>query len=655
MGVFTVPSIFTAVDKFTAPLRKMTAATQSFTKKAEVGVARLNRRLNKLTPSLGGLGKQMLAFASMTALVAGIGSAINTVKDFEQANANLAGKMGQTVQMTKVLTDDAIRLGSVTSKTATEVSELQFAYAGLGFSQKEILNVTEATINGSVAMNSQLAETAELTGAMIRTFDGFSSVDAPEILDQMTLATQKSALNFEKLNSALPNVAGAANAAGIPFTQLLALLGKLSDAGIDASASGTALKNIFIKSAKKGLDYNQILGEIEKNQDKLTAANDEFGKVAAVSGTILSNNIRQTAELSKVLDSAAAGQENAGVAARTAATQLDTLDGALTLLGSAYEGLLLQINEGTGAMGIFKTIVQFVANNIKAIAITIGVLVGAFAVLKIGVLAAQGALWAYRTAMLVSAIATGTMSKAIATNEVALAAYSVVQWIANTALLGFPLVWIIGAFIAVGAAIVALVVYWEDLVKWVTESDSVFAKIIRAALWPIIQVFKIIGAVIGWVIDMFSQLVDWVQTSDSGFAKFIRGTLTQMGNAFRMIGTGIGFVVDGLQWLWGWIKKIASMALDPIMDMIDFFSGETQKDLGVNLNKTVDGAAGVNGANGTAELVNPKAAEQDGLVDKITKTNESTLNVNINDPGGNATVESDATPVGINVSSTTAI
>ena len=47
----------------------------------------------------------------------------------------------------------------------------------------------------------------------------------------------------------MPIVGGAAEAAGIGFGELLSLMGKLSDAGIDASMSANALKNIFIESA----------------------------------------------------------------------------------------------------------------------------------------------------------------------------------------------------------------------------------------------------------------------------------------------------------------------------------------------------------------------------------------------------------------------
>ena len=198
-------------------------------------------------------------FGGIAIFVRGLRQGVNVIRDFEKSGATLSAVLQKTSEETKELTDDAIRLGSETVKTAQEVTQLQIAFARLGFSQQEILELTESTIQGSIALNSELGSTAELVGAVVNTFDDFTSVDAPEILDILSLATAKSALNFEKLQTGLPIVSGAANAAGVGFTTLVALLGKLSDAGIDVSTSSTALRNIFIESANQGLEYSDIL------------------------------------------------------------------------------------------------------------------------------------------------------------------------------------------------------------------------------------------------------------------------------------------------------------------------------------------------------------------------------------------------------------
>jgi hypothetical protein len=358
----TISAQFKAIDKVTAPMKKMTRSVGMFSSKTNANLTRVNMKLLAVRKRVQGVGRSMTKwlgkvgiFAGLTAMTMVLGNVVKTFADFEQANVVTASVMGKTIEQTKALQSDALRLGATTAKTATEVVGLQESYARLGFTQQQIINMTESTIAGSIAMRSELSDTADLVGAVVNTFDSFSSINAPEIMDQMTMATQKSALNFEKLQTALPNVAGAANAAGIPFNKLLALLGKLSDAGIDASSSSTALRNIFLQSAKQGKSYDQILGEIVKNQDKLTVSMDEFGVRGAVPATILSGKLNETLTLSaKILNST-------GAASKTAARQLDTLHGATTLLGSAWQGFILNTEKGDGAMATFlKTTVQTV-------------------------------------------------------------------------------------------------------------------------------------------------------------------------------------------------------------------------------------------------------------------------------------------------------
>ena len=504
----TVSTKFLAVDKLSQTMRKMTGSVTKFGNKSVATfhrIERAGRRLRKsVAKSVGKLGLTV----GFLALFQVATSVVGVFADFEQANAGLAAVMGKTVQENAVLMNDAKRLGAITAKTATEVVGLQEAFARLGFEESAIVNMTQSTISGAIAMKSELADTAELVGAMVNSFDKFGSIDAPIIIDQMTLATQKSALNFEKLQKGLPIVAGAANAAGVPFTKLLALLGKLSDAGIDTSSSATALRNIFIDSAKKGHSYDQILGNIQKNQKKLTAANDEFGKRTAVSAVILAQNIEATGKLDKVL------QKAAGTAETAANKQLNTLNGRLTLLGSAWEGFILKTDDGTGSLSSFlKTSVE-VLTEMLSLASGTGKLSGEldeagvrvrkianFALfllktvkrLTIVFVGAKIAMFAYNVALGITGALSSSASIAIASSTVAMNAYKIAtgiataaQWLWNVAMTANPIGAIIVGIAALVAGIVLLIVKWKEIVNWVKTSDNWFAKLIRGALKPII-------------------------------------------------------------------------------------------------------------------------------------------------------------------------
>ncbi len=347
-----LPNAFSRTNKEAQQLQRQIASNTARLKEFDAAINQNFRNVGNYTSALGGATRGLTSFAAGLGvtvsgaflLANGVRDAVGIIRDFQKENAILAGVLNTTRDETVELTEDAIRLGSTTARTATEVTGLQIAYARLGFTQDEILNLTEATISGSIALNSSLDETATLTGAVVRSFEDLSSSDAPRIIDALTTSTQISSLNFDALATALPKVAGAANALQVPLERVLADLAIAQDVTQDASIAGTSLRNIYIELAKAGITYEQALDKINNSQDQLTTAVDLFGKRAAVTALGLANNIDRTNELNESLLQAG------GTAERVAEEQLDTLSGSLDLLASAWEGLVLSIDEGEGAI-----------------------------------------------------------------------------------------------------------------------------------------------------------------------------------------------------------------------------------------------------------------------------------------------------------------
>ncbi len=405
-----------AMKKYGAAVIKIRTATGQF----QENVGNYPQQLRAATGALRTFTSALGFTGGIFAFIQVFKNSIKIMKDFEKQNATLSGILQVNRDQMQGLTDDSKRLGAITVKTASEVTELQIAYARLGFSQSEIIDLTEATIQGSIALNANLAQTANLVGAIVNTFDDFSTIDAPEILDVLSLATAKSALTFEKLEKGLPIVAGAANAAGIPFTKLVALMGKLSDSGIDVSTSSTALRNIFIEAAKKGDDYGKILQTIKDSQDKLTAANDEFGKRAAVSAAVLSNNIDLTNELDESL------QRSAGTAQSMADKELDTLDGALQLLRSAWQGIILEEDEANDITVTLKENIRLLAENLRPVITFVFRVVKAFVLYKLIMISVSLLTKAYTASIIALKFAKIALAGGIAKATKAMKLFSIV-------------------------------------------------------------------------------------------------------------------------------------------------------------------------------------------------------------------------------------
>lgn len=688
---FTIPSVFTAVDKFSAPVKKMSGATSRFAAKAETNLARGERAFRKLTSPLQKLNRLLGGFGVLIGgalIVSAFSGAIKIVKDFEQANANLSAVMADaTGPELQMLSADAKRLGATTAKSATEVVGLQEAFARLGFTTPDIINMTEATIAGSIAMNAELDQTAELVGAMVRTFDGFTSLNTPQIIDQMTTATQRSALNFEKLQTSLPIVAGAANAAGVPFTKLMALLGKLSDSGIDASSSANALKRIFIEAKGKGSDFNDILASIEKNQNKLTASVDEFGVRASVSAVILSKNIRETEILEQALNDAA------GSADKAAKKQLATLNGALTILESSYQGFILSLEDGTGKYAETATMIIMVASQMLSLAsgsavatdkLTeqeqrarsmaetglfllkgIGLLIGAMIAFKAILIVSRIALAVYNIAMGIAAALNGTLTLSVAKNTFALGAYKVVTAIVT------GVQWLWNAAISAGA--VAMTILTSPITLIILGIAATIALIT-----VIIKKYNEWGAALSLVLGPLGFVINLIQSFRRNW-DMIKESFSQGGilSGLKAIGvTILDAILMPLQQVFKLLSNIpgvgafAAKAVEGIEKFreklgVNVTTDESGKLLNADkifkealaerqmakFDQSLPTPLLQNDQNNISPAISPEAARQESLKETITEQRQNT-SITVKDDTGRADVETDNEFIPVNVSRT---
>ena len=199
------------------------------------------------------------------------------VKSFDQANANLASVLGVTREETAKLTEQQQLLGSTTKFTAAQVADLQTEYAKLGFTQEQILGVTEATLQLAAASGTDLANAATIVGSTLRAFDMDVS-ETQRLVDVMAKSFSASSLDIEKFKVAMSAVAPAAKTAGFSVERTTALIGTLTNAGIDASTAGTGLRNIFLELSKRGITFEEAMSKIANASDQNSAALDLFGK-----------------------------------------------------------------------------------------------------------------------------------------------------------------------------------------------------------------------------------------------------------------------------------------------------------------------------------------------------------------------------------------
>ena len=324
------------------------------------------------------VGSMIKGFVGAQAVITGIQKLIgafkqgvNTAIDFEAANSKLAAILGTTKGEIKDLTADARRLGEATKYTASEATNLQIELSKLGFSKTEILDMTEGVLKFAQATGAELPEAAALAGAALRMF-GADTEETERYVSAMAVATTKSALSFSYLQTAMPIVGPVAKAFNFTIEDTLALLGKLADAGFDASMSATATRNILLNLADGSGKLAQALGGPVKTLPELV----DGLKRLKEQGIDLNSTLEMTDKRSVAAFNAFLTASDKIVPLRDQITGVEddlnkmadtmgnNVQGALYNLSSAWESLMLTIMGNTGAM---KDFVDMATNGIRKI------------------------------------------------------------------------------------------------------------------------------------------------------------------------------------------------------------------------------------------------------------------------------------------------
>ena len=317
---------------------------------------RLGKSFRKMGTSIVAGFAGLFAIQQLTRLIR---EAFNTIKDFEQQMAKVQAITGATDEEIKELSDSAKTLGSTTRKTATEVGKLQEELAKLGFTTDEILDATAAIINLSEATGSDLAQSSSVAAGVLNAF-GLEAKDTKRLADVMAKSFSSSALDLNKFEVAMANVGPVTAEAGVSVEQTTAMLGILVDRNVQASKAGTGLRNVFLTLSKEGKTLEGAMAEINSATDRSAKAVEIFGKENAVVATILADTRDEVNELNTSLNN------TDDDAARMAETMGDTLSGDVDKLTSAYEGFILSLDSGDGAISTtIRNILQFAAEFLR--------------------------------------------------------------------------------------------------------------------------------------------------------------------------------------------------------------------------------------------------------------------------------------------------
>lgn len=354
-------------------------AVRSFEEVSDVA-GKTENRLKGIGGTLTNLG-QSTAIASGTMAV-GLGAVLKVAGDFEEATDRLKATTNATATEMNLLTEQAKEMGISTKFSATEAANAQVFLAQAGFNTNQVLTSLPSTLELATAGSLDLAQAADIASNVLTGFN-LEASEMGRVADIMAQSARSSNTNVYQLGEAMKYVAPIAQSAGQSIESTTAIIGKLSDAGIQGSEAGTSLRGAMTalldpsndaaatlqELGIKTLDSSgnlrsmiDIIRDLEKAGATTTQIIKIFGTEAGTGmSALVSQGSASIAELEQKLLSAN------GTASEMAETMGSGLNAQMASMQSALEGLALAIAD-TGILQTVTSGIQLVAGIIRQFA-----------------------------------------------------------------------------------------------------------------------------------------------------------------------------------------------------------------------------------------------------------------------------------------------
>ncbi|MBQ0114001.1 MAG: phage tail tape measure protein [Bacteroidales bacterium] len=294
-------------------------------------------------------------------------NAIDAGMAFEASMSNVEALSGASGDELQALSDKAKEMGASTMYSASQAADA-FGYMALaGWNVDQMLSGIEPVLSLAAASNMDLAQASDIVTDSLTAF-GLKAEDAGKLSDMMAYAMANSNTSAQQLGEAYKNVAATAGSMGISVEEVTAVLSTMANAGVKGSEAGTALNAIMTRLATdtKGCatelaEFGVEVYDSEGNMKSLTSILEgcaqAYGTLTQEQQASLSKMIAGTSHYSAFqtimagvnasaqdgamgfADYKAALESCDGAASSMADTMQNNLQGKLTIMQSALEGL----------------------------------------------------------------------------------------------------------------------------------------------------------------------------------------------------------------------------------------------------------------------------------------------------------------------------
>lgn len=297
---------------------------------------------------------------NVTLPLAGVGAAaLKAGTDFESAMSQVAATMGTTTDKIQNLSKFAQHMGATTAFSATQAAEGLNVLAQSGLTAEEQMKALPEVLNLAAAGNLSLADSSTYVVGTLKGF-GKGMDEAKRVTDLVAKGATMANTDVRGLGTALSSSSATAKSYGQNMDSVTLSLLRLAEQNVTGEEAATALNRAMMdlytptSTAKKALDelgvsvydaqgnardFNDVVDELNGKLNGMSEEQRNAYKNTIFTTYGLQAFNKMTVSSTEKVNDFKEGLKNAKDSAlKQAQTQLDNLNGDITLFKSALEG-----------------------------------------------------------------------------------------------------------------------------------------------------------------------------------------------------------------------------------------------------------------------------------------------------------------------------
>lgn len=348
------------------------AVVKNLLVRAGADFSELQKEMQKAEKFMKSAGKQITDIGKtltvgITTPLLGLGTiSVKTATDFQESMSKVSAISGATGDDLERLTDMAKQMGATTKFSASESAEAFQYMAMAGWKTEDMLSGISGIMNLAAASGEDLAIVSDICTDALTAF-GMSAEESGRFADILASASSNANTNVSMLGESFKYVAPLCGSMGYSAEDASIALSLMANAGIKGSQSGTSLKTALTNMLSPtssmasvmeeyGLSLTNADGSMKSLQDVMIMLREKMGGLdEATQGAAASTLFGKEAlaGMLAIINASDADFEKLttaiyncdGTAQNMAETMQNNLNGKLTQLKSALEGVAISFGE----------------------------------------------------------------------------------------------------------------------------------------------------------------------------------------------------------------------------------------------------------------------------------------------------------------------